>query len=218
MFRFSIIKSDWWKCGKHVSSQLWGVHIFDDVCNILGTSYSTWWHMNQRFETDCCKTCAHLLKDDQKPNQLALWKGPQEQAKKEREFHSKFRAGDESWVCVYDPGTKQQSSYWKSHPSAIQENLVDEVRLQEHVACFLEQWGSSSEGVFSSVPRCESAVLHSSSKGYYGSCLEKMPDKWHTQDWLLYCDKTRCHTHSWLFPVPNPKKIVVVFGLYTSPS
>jgi len=78
--------------------------------------------MNQRFEGDCCKICTHLLKDDQKPNQLALCKGLQEQAKKERDFHPKFRAGDENWVYGYDPVTKQQSSQWKSHPSAIQES------------------------------------------------------------------------------------------------
>ena len=37
-----------------------------------------------------------MLKDDQKQNQLALCKGLQEQAKKESDFHSRFRAGDES--------------------------------------------------------------------------------------------------------------------------
>jgi len=89
--------------------------------NILGISYITWWHMNQRFEAACCKICAHLLKDGQTQNQLALWKGLQEQAKKERGFYSKFRAVDESWICGYYPGTKQQSSQWKSHPPAIQE-------------------------------------------------------------------------------------------------
>ena len=31
---------------------------------------------------------------------------------------------------------------------------ADEVRLHEHVVSFLEQWGNSSEGVFSSVPAC----------------------------------------------------------------
>ena len=68
------------------------------------------------------KICANLLKDDQKQNQLALCKGLQEQAKKERDFHSKFRAGDESCAYSYDPETNQQSSQWKSHPPAIQES------------------------------------------------------------------------------------------------
>jgi len=42
--------------------------------------------------------------------------------KKKRDFHSKFRAGDESWFYGYDPGTKHQSSQWKSHPPAFQES------------------------------------------------------------------------------------------------
>jgi len=78
--------------------------------------------MNQRFEADCCKICALLSKDDQKQNQRALCKDLQEQAKNEREFHSKFRLGDERWVYSYDPGTKQQSSHWKSsscHPKVL---------------------------------------------------------------------------------------------------
>jgi len=121
MFRSSIMWSDWWKCGKYALSRFWGVHMFYVVGNILGTSYSTWWHVNQKYEADCCKICTHLLKDDQKQNQLALCKGLQDQAKNERGFHSKFRAGDENWVYGYDPGTKQQSSQWKSHPT-IQES------------------------------------------------------------------------------------------------
>jgi len=63
--------------------------------------------MYQRFEAACCTVCAHLLQGDQKQNQLALCKDLQEQAKKERDFSSKFRAGDESWVYGYDLGTKQ---------------------------------------------------------------------------------------------------------------
>jgi len=70
---------------------------------------------------------------------------------------------------------------------------ADEVRLQDHVVCFLEQQGNSSEGVFSSVSAYESKVLHRSTKGFDGRCWEKMPEKWLTQDWLLNCDNTpRC--------------------------
>jgi len=78
--------------------------------------------MIQRFEADCYKIYAHLLKDDQKQNQLALCKCLQDQAKKERDFHSKFRAGDESWIYGYDPGTKQQSSY---HPREVRKMKSD---------------------------------------------------------------------------------------------
>ena len=53
---------------------------------------------------------------------------------------------------------------------------ADEFRLQEFVVFFLEQWGSSSEGVFSSVPAFESAVQERSTKGFHGSCREKTPE------------------------------------------
>ena len=123
---------------KYVWSWLWGVHIFDGVCNILGTSYSTWWHMNQRFEADCWKIFTHLLKDDQKQNQIALCKGLQEQAKKEWDFHSKFRVGDESGVYGFNLGTKHQSSQWKSHPPAIRESWGR--WSQTSRACCLFSW------------------------------------------------------------------------------
>ena len=83
---------------------------------------------------------------------------------------------------------------------------ADEVRLQEHIVCFLEQWCISSEGVFSLLRACESTVPHRSTKGFYGSCWEKMPDRWGTQDWLLLHDNMPWLTYSWLFPVPNQNK------------
>jgi hypothetical protein len=144
-----------------------------------------------------------------------LCKGLQEEAKKERYFHSKFRAGDESWVCVYDTGIKQQSSHWKSHLRELRPMKSD---FWSMLSAFLNSEAILQKEFFSSVPDCESAVLHWSTKGFYGSCWEKMPNKWHTQDWLLHRDNTPCHTDSWLFPVPNQKKMVVVSGLFTSQS
>ena len=107
--------------------------------------------------------------------------------------------------------TQEQSNI---HPSGrimllpSQRVEADEVRLQEYVVCFLEQRGNSSEGVFSSMPACESTFLHRNTTGFYGSCWEKMPNKWLTQDWLLYHDNMPWHTDSWLFPLPTspPKK------------
>jgi len=95
---------------------------------------------------------------------------------------------------------------------------ADEVRLQEHLMSVLEQWGNSSEGVLSALPACESTVLLRSTKGFGGSCWDKMPVEWHTQDWLLHHDNTPCHMDSWLFLVRNQNQMVVVSGLCTSPS
>ena len=94
--------------------------------------------MNQRSEAYCCKICAHLLKDDQKQNQLALCKGLQKHVRKERGFYSKFRAWDENWVYGYDPGTKQHSSQRKSQSPAIQESWGR--WSQTSRACCLFSW------------------------------------------------------------------------------
>ena len=121
MFRSSIMKSDCWKCGKCVSSWIWGVHIYDDDCNILGASYSTLTYEPMiwgRLLKILCPSAERWPET----NQLALCKGLQEQAKKERDFHSKIRARDENWVYGYVPGTNQQSSQWRSHPPAILES------------------------------------------------------------------------------------------------
>ena len=114
--------------------------------------------------------------------------------------------------------TNQQSSQWKSYPPALEEGWGRWVRLHEHAVCFLEQWGSSSEGIFSSVPVCESTLLHQSIKGFYGSCWEKMPNKWLTQDWFLHHDNMPWHTDFQLFLLPGQKMMVVVSDVCTSPS
>ena len=104
---------------------------------------------------------------------------------------------------------------------------ADEVRFQEHVVCFLEQWCIPWEGVFPSLPACESTVLHRSTEGFYGSCWEKMPDKWCTQDWLLHhdnmttCHATRIHGFSqcltkkrWLWFLASVLLIPILHGLF----
>ena len=53
-------------------------------------------------------------------------------------------------------------------------------------------------------------------KVFYGSFWEKMPDRWGTQDWLLLHDNMPCLMDSWLFPVPNQKKVGVIRPLYFS--
>jgi len=74
------------------------------------------------------------------------------------------------------------------------------------LSVFLNSEAFLRKEFFPSVLACESAVLRKSTKGFYGSCWEKMPDRWRTQDWLLHHDNTPCHTDSRLFWVPNQKK------------
>jgi len=95
--------------------------------------------MNQIFEAYNCKICAHLLKDDQKHNQLALCKGLQEQAKKKRDFHSKSELEMKAGFMVVPQ--EQTNSDPNGRMIVLPSKMVeaDEVRLQEHVVCLLEQ-------------------------------------------------------------------------------
>jgi len=111
--------------------------------------------------------------------------------------------------------TQEQSS---SHPSGrfiflpSKRVEADETDFKGMVRQFFRR------SFFPSVPAFELTVLYRSTKSSYGSCREKIPDKWHTQYWLLCHDNTPCHTDLQLFQVPNQKKMVVVSGLCISPS
>jgi len=170
--------------------------------------------MNQRFEAGCYKICAHLLKDDQKPNQLALCKGLQEQAKKERDFHSKFRAGDENWVYGYGPGKKQQSS--SCHPRELRQMKSD---FKSMLSMFL-----NSEAVLQMeffvhcLPVNQHFCIGVPSVLVEAVGRKCLTSSLHGTGWLLYHDNTSCHMDSRLFPVPNQNQMVVISGLCTSPS
>ena len=101
------------------------------------------------------------------------------------------------------------------HPRELRQMKSD---FKSMLPVFLNSEAILQKKFFSSLPACESTVLRRSTKGFYGSCWEKMSDKCRTQDWLLYHDNTPCHTDSWLFPVSNLKKMVMVSGLCTTPS
>ena len=213
MFRSSIMKSVWWKCGIYASSQLWGLHMFDDDSNILGTSCSTWWTKDLRqIAAKFVPICWKMTRN--KTNFLCARASKNRPKRKETSIQ--FRAGDESWVYGYDPGTKQQSSQWKNHPSAIQESWGRLSQASRACCVFLNREAVLQKEFFSSVPACESTVLPRSTEGFCGSCWEKMPHKWHTQDWLLHHDNTSWHTDSWLFPVPTQKNGGGICPLYFS--
>jgi len=147
MFRSSIMKLGWWKCGKYESSWLWGVYIFDDVRNILGTSYITLWHMNQKLRKLAAKfvpVCWRMARH--KTNLLCARAYKNRPKRKEASILSSEQDMKAGFVVM----TQEQSNSHASGrvillPSKRVE--ADEVRLQDHVICFLEQWGISSEGV-----------------------------------------------------------------------
>jgi hypothetical protein len=58
---------------------------------------------------------------------------------KERGFHSKVKAGEESWIYGYDPGTNNSHPRGRVILLLSQRVEADEFIPQEPVVCFLEQ-------------------------------------------------------------------------------
>jgi histone-lysine N-methyltransferase SETMAR len=60
------------------------------------------------------KFVPRLLSDDQKAHRVSVCAELNQQGRDDPNFISNITTGDETWMYVYDPETKQQSSQWKS--------------------------------------------------------------------------------------------------------
>jgi histone-lysine N-methyltransferase SETMAR len=90
-----------------------------DVCEIVGLSYRAVQCIladNLNMRRISAKFVPRLLSDDQKAHCVSACR-ELKQATDDPNFISNIITGDETWVYVYDPETKQQSSQWKSQNS-----------------------------------------------------------------------------------------------------
>ena len=86
------------------------------VCEIVGLSYGTiQCILLDSLNTRCisARFVPRLLSDDQKAHRVSVCK-ELKQVRDDPNFISNIITCDETWVCGYDPETKQQSSQWKS--------------------------------------------------------------------------------------------------------
>jgi hypothetical protein len=114
-----------------------------------------------------------------------------------------------SGICMYAPITKQQSSQWKIASSTCPKiGEAGQVKLREHVYCFLWQWANASRGVYSSMPNCESTVLRTVPKTLEKDFRRRSPDKCYTQDRLLHHDTASSHTSVQRFWTKNNMAVV----------
>ena len=65
----------------------------------------------------CAKFVPRLLTDDQREQRQTIARDLFERSCEDVQFLKNTVTGDESWVCGYDPETKQQSSQWKGPTS-----------------------------------------------------------------------------------------------------
>jgi len=84
-----------------------------DIATIVNVSYGT---VQTSVKSDlnmnrvAAKCVPRLLTPEQKERHVAICQELRQRALDDPSFMSRVITGDESWVCVYDPETKQQSS------------------------------------------------------------------------------------------------------------
>jgi len=100
-----------------------------DVCDIVGLSYGTVQHIlaeNLNMRSIFARFVPKLLSDDRKVHRVSVCR-EHKQTRDDPNFISNIITGDETWVYVYDPATKQQSSQWKS-PNSPRPKKARQVR------------------------------------------------------------------------------------------
>jgi len=88
-----------------------------DVCEIVGLSYGTIQRIladNLNMRRISVRFVPRLLSDDQKALCVSVCRELKQQAREDPNFISNIITSDETWVCGYDPETKQQLLQWKS--------------------------------------------------------------------------------------------------------
>jgi histone-lysine N-methyltransferase SETMAR len=87
-----------------------------DVCKIVGLLYGTVQRIlvdNLNIRCISARFVPRLLSDNQKALHVSVCRELKQQARDDPNFISNIITGDETWVCGYDPETKQQSSQQK---------------------------------------------------------------------------------------------------------
>jgi hypothetical protein len=133
------------------------------------------------------------------------------QARDDPNFISNIMTGDETWVCSYDPQTKQQSPQWKL-PNSPWPKKVHQVR--SNVKSMLMVFSAIQGTVHKEfVPPGQTVndkfywkVLKQQREGIW--C--KRPDKWRNNNWFLHIDNMPAHTPLVVQQFLTSKNITVI--------
>jgi len=108
-----------------------------DVCEIVELLYGTIQRIladNLNMRRISARFVPRQLSDDQKVLRVSVCRELKQQARDDPNFISNI-TGDETWVCGYDPETKQQSSQWKS-PNSPRPEKARQVRSNANPCSF----------------------------------------------------------------------------------
>jgi len=136
-----------------------------------------------------------LLSDYQKAHRVAVCSEPKRDPRDDPNFISNIITGDETWKYGYDPGTKRQSSQWKS-PNSLRPKKARQVcsNVMFMLIVFFNTQGIVHKEF---VHPCQTV-----SGNFYCEVLKQLregicrkpPDKWKNNNWFRHHDKGPAHT------------------------
>jgi hypothetical protein len=151
-------------------------------------------HFNRRFEheTGCCKIHAASAYRGAKSKCVDVCHDLQEGLKNDPQFLPKAETGYESWYYDYDPGTKQQSSQWKS-PNLLRPKKALQVHSSVKVDFFYVE-GIMHREFVPTGKRVNQQFYLNVLIQLCQSLRRKCPEKWQSGDSFLHHDNAPAHT------------------------
>ena len=139
------------------------------------------------------KFVPRLLTAEQKDDHVSICTDLRERAQNNLNFVSLIITGDECWVCVYDPETKQMSSQWNIASSQPKKARQVKSNVKTMLIAFFDIDGFVHHEY---VPRGQTV-----NKEFYKTVLQRLhdavrshcPEKWRSGNWILHHDNAPAH-------------------------
>ena len=172
----------------------------DEVSVLVGISHETSHKIlteDLKMRRVALKFVPWVLSVDQKQQRLDVCLDLKENAANDPSFLSNVITGDETWVYVYDPETKTQSSQWKS-PGSPRLKKVRQVRsnIKSMLICFFDQKGIVHKECVPPGQTVIAAFYVDILKRLRENAQRKRPDQWRNNTWLLHHDNAPAHPAS----------------------
>jgi histone-lysine N-methyltransferase SETMAR len=151
-----------------------------------------------------------LLSDDQKAVRVSVCRELKQQARDDPTFVSNIITGEKTWVYVYDPETKQQSSQWKSPNSTRPKKSSSSQQCYVHVDSFFDIQDIVHKEFVPPGQTVNDKFYCEVLKRLRESIQRKRPEKWKKNNWFLHHDKAPAHISLVVRKFLTSKNIIVI--------
>jgi histone-lysine N-methyltransferase SETMAR len=140
------------------------------------------------------KLVPRLLTKDQTEHRSTACRELLQRAENDATFLPSIVTGDESWVCGYNPETKQMSSQWKT-PSSPRPKDARQVRsnVKKMLIAFFDAEGLVHHEFLPQRQTMNHTVYVNVPQRFRHAVSRKRPHKLPSGTWLLHHDNAPCH-------------------------